>query len=176
MPYCRRRCRVRAVLCLTPVMWLTPALSSAQGRPAPLHGVETISVGASIVGPDNALPHGLTEARLQTIAELKLRSWSLHVVSRDEARKKSAITPHVELEVTILETRSLQKLAGYAFFTRLAVTEPGTSLRNAASATTELWSHSFLHVSEPKTVVADIERSAAELLDQLVNEWLTARR
>ena len=85
------------------------------------------------------------------------------------------------LQVTLaryyqLETRAVQKLAGYVFFMRLVVTEPGTSLRNGAPVLNELWSHSFLNVSDLKTVVGDMERSTAELLDQFINEWLRTRR
>ena len=134
-----------------------------------------MTVATSLAAPTDAVPAALTEARLQTIAGLKLRAWALRVLSREDASKTPGITPHVELEVTMLETRAVQKLAGYAFFMRLVATEPGTSLRNGAPVTAELWSHSFLGGSDPKSVVSDIERSAGELLDQFINEWLRTR-
>ena len=173
-----RRCRARLVVLLALLMCLAPGVSVAQSPAvsAPLQGVDAVTVAASIVAPEGALPHGLTEKRLQTLAELKLRSWALRVASSEEAEKTPGVTPRVEVDVTMLEARALQKLAGYAFFTRVAVTEPGTSLRNGASATTELWSQSFLSLSDPKQVVADVERSAGELLDQFINEWLRVRR
>ena len=55
------------------------------------------------------------------------------------------------------------KLAGYAFVTRLVVKEPGRSLRNGAPVTSELWSHLFLNVSDPKSAIGDMERSTGEL-------------
>jgi hypothetical protein len=167
---------VRFIVAVAALLWLTPAQTSAQGRPAPLQGVNTVTVKASIVAPPETLPRGVTEARLQTLVELKLRAWALSVLSAAEDAKTPGVRPRVELEVTMLETRAVQKLAGYAFFMRLVVTEPGTSLRNGAPVLNELWSHSFLNVSDLKTVVGDMERTTAELLDQFINEWLRTRR
>ena len=155
--------------------WLPPGMSSAQPRPMPLQGVDVVTVATSLVAPADARPRGLTESRLQTLAELKLRGWALKVISADDAARTAGVTPRVELEVTLLETRALQKLAGYTYFTRLAVTEPVTS-HNGALVNAELWSHSFLSISDPKTVIADLERSAGELLDQFINEYLKSRR
>ena len=174
MPTAAVRCRARVVACSILMLSLAPALADAQA-PSPLRGVSAVTMEASITAPEGALPAGLTEKRLQTLAELRLRSWNLQVASSEEAAKIPGVTPRVEVDVTLLEARALQKLAGYAFYTRVAVTEPGTSLRNGAAATTELWTQSFLSLSEPKQVVADVERSAAELLDQFINEWLRAR-
>ena len=165
---------LRFAVAVAVMLWLAPARSFAQGRPAPLQGVDAVTVKVSIVAPPDILPNGLTVARLQTLVELTLRAWGLGVVPEAEA-KAPGIRPHVELEVTMLETRAVQKLAGYAFFMRLVVSEPGTSLRNGASVLNELWAHSFLNVSDQKNVVADTERSTAELLDQFVNEWLRTR-
>ena len=157
------------------MLWLAPARSFAQGRPAPLQGVDAVTVKVSIAAPPDILPTGLTAVRLQTLVELKLRAWALRVMPAAEDAMVPGIRPHVELEVTMLETRAVQKLAGYAFFMRLVVGEAGTSLRNGASVLNELWSHSFLNVSDQKTVVADMERSTGELVDQFVNEWLRTR-
>ena len=160
---------VVALMCLTPVRLF------AQGRAAPLQGVDAVTVKVSIVAPPDILPNGFTEVRLRTLVELKLRAWALRVMPAEEDAKIPGIRPQVELEVTMLETRAVQKLAGYAFFMRLVVGEAGTSLRNGASVLNELWSHSFLNVSDQKTVVADMERSTGELVDQFVNEWLRTR-
>jgi len=154
---------------------LAPGVSSAQSRPMPLQGVDVVTVATSLVAPAHALPGGLTESRLQTLAELKLRGWALKVISADDAASTPGVTPRVELEVTLLETRALQKLAGYVYFTRLAATEPVKS-RTGALVNAELWSHSFLDISDPKTVIADLERSAGELLDMFINECLKSRR
>ena len=167
---------LRFIAVVAVLLWLTPARTVSQGRLSPLQGVNTVTVKASIVAPPEALPNGFTEARLQTLVELKLRAWALGVLSAAEDAQTPGVRPRVELEVTMLETRAVQKLAGYAFFMRLVVTEPGTSLRNGAPVLNELWSHSFLNVSDPKTVVGDMERTTAELLDQFVNEWLRTRR
>src|SRR5688500_7386004 len=166
---------VRFAVIVAVLMLLTPVRLFAQGRPAPLQGVDTVTVKVSIAAPADILPHGLTEVRLQTLVELKLRGGGLQVMPAAEDAKAPGIRPHVELEITMLETRAVQKLAGYAFFMRLVVGEGGTSLRNGASVLNELWSHSFLNVSDQKTVVADMERSTGELVDQFVNEWLRTR-
>jgi hypothetical protein len=166
---------LRFAVAVAVMLWLAPARSFAQGRPAPLQGVDAVTVKVSIAAPPDILPNGLTVARLQTLVELKLRAWTLRVMPAAEDAMVPGIRPHVELEVTMLETRAVQKLAGYAFFMRLVVGEAGTSLRNGASVLNELWSHSFLNVSDQKTVVADMERSTGELVDQFVNEWLRTR-
>src|SRR5688500_13182708 len=157
------------------MLWLAPARSFAQGRPAPMQGVAAVTANVSVVAPLDIPPKALTVARLQTLVELKLRAWALRVMPAAEDAMVPGIRPHVELEVTMLETRAVQKLAGYAFFMRLVVSEPGTSLRTGASVLNELWSHSFLNVTDPKNVVADMERSTGELLDQFINEWLRTR-
>ena len=167
---------VRLIAAVAVLLSLAPAQTFAQGRSAPLQGVNVVTVKASIVAPPDTLPSGLSEARLQTLVELKLRAWALSVLSATEDAQTPGVRPRVELEVTMLETRAVQKLAGYAFFMRLVVTEPGTSLRNGAPVLNELWSHSFLNVSDLKTVVGDMERTTAELLDQFINEWLRTRR
>ena len=171
-----RSCRARAVILLTAAAWLFPARLWAQERPAALHGVNAVTVDVSIVAPDGVIPVGLTEARLRTIAELKLRSWALTVVPPADAEKNPGAMPRVDLDVTMLETRAIQKLEGYAFHTRVTVIEPGISIRNGASVNGELWSGSFLSVSAVKSITADVERAATELLDQFINEWLRARR
>lgn len=164
----------RLFVLLTVLLCLTPVYTLAQVRPAPLQGVEAVTVTVSIVAPPNTWPALLTETRLQTLAELKLRAWGLRVVSEEDSAIPG-IRPVVELEVTLLETRAAEKLAGYAFVTRLVVKEPGRSLRNGAPVFSELWSHSFLNVSDPKSVIGDMERSTGELVDQLINEWLRTR-
>jgi hypothetical protein len=93
-----------------------------------------------------------------------------------DAEKNPEARPRVDLDVTLLETRTIQKLEGYAFYTRLAVIEPGISIRNGAAVNSELWSSSLLSVSTAKSITADVERAATELLDQFINEWLRARR
>ena len=163
----------RLFVLLAVLLCLTPVCAFAQVPPAPLRGVEAVTVTVSIVAPPNTWPALLTEARLQTLAELKLRAWALRVVSEEDPIP--GIRPVVELEVTLLETRAAEKLAGYAFVTRLVVKEPGRSLRNGAPVFSELWSHSFLNVSDPKSVIGDMERSTGELVDQFINEWLRTR-
>ena len=172
----QRSCRARHVIGLTAAAWIVPAVLWAQERPAALHGVTAVTVAVSIVAPDGVVPVGLTETRLRTIAELKLRSWALTVVSPADAEKNPGARPRVDLDVTMLETRSVQKLEGYAFHTRVAVIEPGVSIRNGAPVNSELWSEAVLSVSTVKSVTADVERAVTELLDQFVNEWLRARR
>jgi hypothetical protein len=167
--------RARAFAWVIALSWLAPGVSAAAQTPVPLRGVNVVTVAASLVAPEDGRPAGLTESRLQTLAELKLRGWALKVISADEAATTPGVTPHVELEVTLLETRALQKLAGYVYFTRLAVTEPVAS-HTGALVNAELWSHSFLSVSDPKGVIADLERSAGELLDLFINEHLKSRR
>lgn len=168
--------RARGVIGLTAAAWIVPALLWAQERPAALHGVSAVTVGVSIVAPDGVVPVGLTEARLRTIAELKLRSWALTVVPPADAEKNPGASPRVDLDVTMLEARSVQKLEGYAFNTRVAVIEPGISVRNGAAVNSELWSEAFLSISTVKSVTADVERAVTELLDQFINEWLRTRR
>ena len=114
---------VRFAVIVAALMLLTPVRLFAQGRPAPLQGVDTVTVKVSIAAPADILPHGLTEVRLQTLVELKLRGWGLQVMPAAEDAKAPGIRPHVELEITMLETRAVQKLAGYAFFVRLVVGE-----------------------------------------------------
>lgn len=167
--------RAQAAAWVLTLSSLAPAVSSAQSPPLPLQGLNAVTVAASLVAPAEVRPTGLTESRLQTLAELKLRSWALKVISADEAGKTPGVTPRVELEVTLLETRALQKLAGYVYYTRLAVTEPVTS-RSGALVNAELWSHSFLSISDSKGVIADMERSTGELLDLFINEYLRSRR
>ena len=72
---------VRFAVIVAALMLLTPVRLFAQGRPAPLQGVDTVTVEVSIAAPPDILPHGLTEKRLKTMVELKLRGWGLLVIS-----------------------------------------------------------------------------------------------
>ena len=177
----RRRIRTRDVLYLA-VLLLTPAITDAEAPSHPLEGLKQVTVSVSVIAPDGIAPVSLTDSRLQTIVELKLRSWGFQVVSREEDEKDPAITPRVELDVTLLETRSAAagggtrpRTIGYAFYTTLAVTEPGVSVRNGAAATTELWSRSFLNVTNPNSVTSEVERATEELLDAFLNDWLKVK-
>src|SRR5262245_27270127 len=98
--------REHAVAWLSALSCLAPALSSAQSRPAPLQGLNAVTVVTTVEAPAGALPAGLTESRLQTLAELKLRGWALRVITADEAANTPGVTPRVELDVTLLETRA----------------------------------------------------------------------
>jgi hypothetical protein len=140
----------------------------------PLAGVTTVTVDI-LINTDDPLPTGITDQRLRTLSELRLRALGIRVLTPQEDRTEPGTRPVVSLGLTLIEAHNDSKeRIGYAFSTHLAVQEFARSTRNKALVTQELWSSINLNTASPPNAAAEIERVVNALLDQLANAWLKA--
>ena len=147
-------------------------ISTALPASASLKGVTKATVEVHLVSNDRAV---VTEDRLRTLTELRLRTAGLRVLSAAEDSKDPDVNPTVELRLTLLKVsdRGNSEL-GYAFATRVSVRDYRPSPRNGAYVPQELWANSFLNTTGNAQPSTDIEKVVSELLDDLLNDWLKA--
>jgi len=160
--------------------WLLAALiaaglpHAALGQtPLPtLRGVTKVTTALAVIFPEGEKrPSSLTEDRLRTIIELRLRTAGLRVLSTDEETPHT--NPFVYLQVTCLVMNSQSGWnPGYAFSTRLSVGIFQSVTFNGAWASSELWWSDNLAVTNPDRVNDVVERQVGALLDALLNQWL----
>ena len=93
-------------------------ISTALPASASLKGVTKATVEVHLVSNDRAV---VTEDRLRTLTELRLRTAGLRVLSAAEDSKDPDVNPTVELRLTLLKVsdRGNSEL-GYAFATRVS--------------------------------------------------------
>jgi hypothetical protein len=168
----RIRCAVGRVVLVVCICMSSAALLG-QSRPRLLEGVEKMTARV-VLRTQDPLPSGLTRERLQTLVELKLRTSGLRVLSDEEDSNDPDIIPRAILNVMILRTEDGRGPNGFAFSTRLIITEIGISERNKSRGFTELWSQASLNVSSLDTANTQVERITGILLDGFVNDWLKA--
>jgi hypothetical protein len=118
-------------------------------------------------------PYGLSEARLRTVLELRLRTAGLRVLSDEEDAKDPDVNPYVMLKVATLETSNQAgRSTGFAYTVRLSVRTSGLATFNRAMAPLELWSDDTMGIGPKDSAGAAVERMVGELADTLLNQWL----
>ena len=147
-----------------------------QAQTPPLRGITKVTTLVAVALPEGkARPFDLTEDRLRTILELRLRTAGLRVLSHDEDRADPHINPYVYLSVTVLEASSRSGArTGYVFSTDLSVRIFQRVTLNGSMAASELWKGGLLNITDTEGITPDLERVVGLLLDQLLNEWLAA--
>ena len=122
-----------------------------------------------------ALPSGVSESRLRTLVELRLRSAGIRVLTDEEDSRDAQSNPYVMLSVMLLQTTSKAGMPlGYVFATHASVRISSRVAFNETVAPQELWSHRYLDVADTDRASEALERTVARLMDGLVNEWLAA--
>ena len=120
-------------------------------------------------------PNGITEDRLRTVLELKLRSAGLRVLSGDEDRIDPDQNPYIYLEVSTLQTTNKTGVViGWSYAVRLSARIFGNVPINRSRAPIELWSDSTMGVSGQESAALETERAVVELSESLLNAWLAA--
>lgn len=150
------------------------SIATAQPKPDPLGGVRKVTV-LVLFGPTGTPPNGISEGRLQTILELRLRTAGLRVLTREEDNKDPDINPYVYLEVATLETSNQAgTVIGYAHRLDLSARVFASVPFNRARAPMVLWSNGLIAVADRLSAAADIERIVNNLADEFLNAWLKA--
>ena len=140
----------------------------------PLRSVSKATVAVSYSNTGTA-PLGISEQRIRTLLELKLRSIGLRVLTEKEDREDRDLNPYVNLEVSSLETSNRGgAVTGFAYRVHLSLRIIGQVSLNKALAPLELWSDNSLRVASRDDAPAQIERMINELSDSLLNAWLKA--
>lgn len=154
------------------------AVTTAQTPPSKLSGIAKVAtplIDANLEGC-SASESGLTDDRLQTIIELRLRTAGLRILTVAEDRADPDINPFVHLTLICVPVSSSETGVqwGFAFSTQLSVQIYQRALINGSIAPTELWENTYLNVAGNKTLRAEVERVVGQLLDELINQWLAA--
>jgi len=140
--------------------------------PASLSKVNKVST-LVVYSNTGAQPSGISESRLQTILELRLRTAGLRVLSRDENAKDSEFNPYVMLNVSSLETSNQAgRPTGFAYTASLSVRIFGFVALNRTLAPSELWADSTMGVASVDSSSQAIERIVNQLTDSFLNQWL----
>ncbi len=150
----------------------------AQTNPRPLTGVTKLTVSVSLdVDDKSRLPSGITQDRLRTIVELRLRTAALRVLSAVEAAADPQDIPDLEVRIHMLGAwagQAVERQTGYAFSVESVVLMAGRLPSTGAMAPHLLWSDTNLNISSIPDASAAVEGSVNSLLDNFANEWLPA--
>ena len=168
----RRFVRLTMVLCT----FATPLLG--QQNVSPLKGVSKVTVAVRLTVSNRVpAPVGITEDRLDTFLQLRLRSAGIRVLSVDEDRADTQLNPCVYLDVTVIGTRIGAGggiLTGYAMSARVRMTLFARLATTGAVTPQELWALDNLTISPTTGADAALEQYVGNLLDDLMNDWLAA--
>ena len=139
-----------------------------------LYQLGKISRVTTLVAYDKAgpPPNGITETRLRTLVELRLRSAGLQVIGEDEKPKEFGAIPYVYLHVSSIQIAQAGLATGFAYAARMSVRTAGFVSLNGSRAPLELWANSTLGTGPTGTSNTEMENMVHELLDSLINQWL----
>ncbi len=161
------------IVAVLPVCILSSEFVQAQtGQARSLRDISKVSVGVDVGGDD--LPNGISESRLKTIIELKLRTAGLRVLSLEESVADPDNNPWVVLTLRTIPARVDGQLLGYSFSTDLTVLVFRYQAPGDAPMPVQLWQNAGLNISPTERTASRIESAVAELLDEFLNDWLAA--
>ena len=131
--------------------------ASAQSGIPPLRGVSKVTVGVAINPTAGMDGLGVSEDRLRTLVELRLRTAGLRVLSLDESRADKDVIPIVQLNILWIPAETETARLGYSFSTRLTV-EMGALVRlNGSVSLIFLYGQEFLDSSNAAGISNAIE-------------------
>ena len=143
-----------------------------------VQGLRDISkVTVDVVVAAKELPTGISESRLKTITELKLRTAGLRVLSREEHLADRDINPSgVATATVVLSLAAIltEEFAWYSVSTELTVLEYHYLAVRDAVLPVELWRRAGLNTIPLEGAASAIESVVAQLLDGFLNDWLAA--
>ena len=137
-------------------------------RPA-LKGITKVTV---FIGVDTLLP--VSEDRIRTVVELKLRMAGLNVLNGVESSRDPDFIPFLNITLSGLRVHSGPELFGYAYATRGELNDYTFYRRNGATVPMELWSCSYITLARPEETRTAVERTVDSCIDDFLNEWLKA--
>jgi hypothetical protein len=116
---------------------------------------------------------GISEERLRTLLELRLRSAGLRVLTDAEDAADPDINPYVMLNVSSLETSNQSgQTTGFAYKADLSVRMFGDVSINGTRAPMELWADDTMGIGPKGSSGQAIERFVNQLADSMINRWL----
>lgn len=156
------------------LLWLAlPARAKAQGDIDPLQGIRTVVASIYL---DQHSAEVISESRLQTIVELKLRTAGLRVRADSESVSTVSRRPGAKVAATLLvmPIKTGGNVVGYSASATVIVTEPGRS-HNGAQTRVILWGPQLGHTqASAENIDAAARDLIGNLLDELSNAWLRA--
>ena len=151
-----------------------PSAGLGQKPPPPLLGFRKVTT-LIVFNATGREPSGISESRLRTVLELRLRQSGLQVLTDDENSRDPDVNPYVFLLVASLETKNRSGLSiGYSYSVSLSVRTFVTIPSNGSRAPAALWENSTLAIASTDDAPADITRIVGDLTDEFLNGWLAA--
>jgi hypothetical protein len=146
----------------------------AEAQEPTLRHVSKVRVDINLAGSE--LPVGITEDRLRTLVELKLRSAQMKVLSKDEDAADPDTNPFIQLSLLILKTESaVGQPLGFVFSPMLSVVEIRAITQRNIIAPVLLWQNNSLHTSSLEPARDSVEKAVGDLVDKFLNNWLKAK-
>ena len=169
-----KRKHLVVILCAFLLLATYARVAISQDRPAPLSNISKVTTLVNFNATGDP-PLGVSEARLRTVLELRLRSAGLRVLTMDEDKKDPNFNPYLYLNVRSLETKSQSgRTLGFAYRLDLSARAFQNIPFNRARAPLEIWVDSTMAVGSPDTAANQIEQMVNQMTDSFLNDWLAA--
>ena len=162
------------IVAVLPICILSSEFVQAQTRQG-LRDISKVTIDVVVAGDD--LPSGISESRLKTITELKLRTAGLRVLSEEENVADPDINPGgVATATVVLSLAAIltEEIAWYSFSTNITVLEYHYLAVRDAFLPVELWRRAGLNTTASEAAASAIESVVGQLLDAFLNDWLAA--
>lgn len=163
------------LVCLTTTGALATDAQDSNLDRATLVGLTGVGVRASLTSADP--PLGLTQDRLQTAVELRLRRSGVRVLSGDEILSTPGY-PELEMAVVVLELKRNGRLTGYSYTFTLhllqsVVLSRDSNIRHVEGVT---WGQQELNLATepPDGVVRYLLEDVESAVDGFINDYLAA--
>lgn len=169
----KRRTSTLRMIAATALLGLAIAFPcSAQSTPPRLGNVTKVTT-LVLYNATGSTPYGISEERLRTVLELRLRSAGLRVLTDAEDAVDPDSNPYVMLDVSSLETSNQSgRTTGFAYKAALSVRLFGYVSINGTRAPLELWFDGTMGVGPNNEAGPAIERIVNQLADSMINRWL----
>lgn len=161
------------LLCAAILLGLIFATQSSAQSPKPKLAKIAKTTTLVIINNTGPVPYGISEARLRTLLELRLRTAGLRVLTEDEDAGDPETNPYVMLYVSTLEISNQSgRQTGFAYRVDLSVRISDYVLLNGSRAPLELWADGNMGVGPRDDTGSTIEKMVGDLCDSLLNQWL----
>jgi hypothetical protein len=145
------------------------AASQAPAKAAALAGVSAVAI---VVNPlhDEARKHGLSEAALRTIAEARLKTAGLRILSSEEYQSDSSVHPYVLVSLNVL----VNPQGSYIFSVAVSARRMIRSPLNKEFVPAVFWESGGLGGGTGGGMQKNAEDYVGDIIDQLAGDVLKA--
>ena len=164
----------RMCVCTAALVWAcAPVAGTSQAPASKAAALVGVSAVAIVVNPlhDDARKNGLSEAALRVIAESKLKTAGIRILSNDEYRSESSVHPYVLISLNVLLSSPGD---GYMFSVAVSARRMIRSPLNKEFVPAVLWEAGGLGGGVGGGMQKNAENYVGDITDQLVGDVLKA--